>query len=615
MPARPSSAPERSGGRARAALVSTLALVALLGLVATAGLVVLRDLEGGEKPPVRTSGPGGTGAVRTSPASAQALVARAAQSATRLITGNHADRGAALAAWNAFAADLVAARQGAQPSDVSTAVALSVATAVSSAAGRTALAATEAALDGEVLTLPEGRAEATKRADRAARAAGTTPRVRVYFVNGVLNDLVSATDAAASVGSALGVHVDLAYNRSVLQTEQYAVDLCMRGVVAGYRDRAGVGDYGDTTVDSLMTGVGRDLQAAGDAALTVACTVADSVLSSANLAGRTVLQLLRSGSELTLQWLADSRVVSATVNQKLERKVKAYLGRGDRVLLIGHSQGTMFVRHAQQDLSTWWRTALADGDIAGCAPTPSATPSGPAPVAALYLSPAFWARQADSSDLQSGLQRYVALEGDVLGTTKVGWVKPTVEPMDRQLFSLPGSAALYPAGTVAGVAVLNSFVLHLLATYLMDDSSPTTSRRQVIERYGQLRDALRGLEPPAGCATGTTGPRASGTAGDSSWVVWRALEPFAGVGVNVTTTEIFDTPQVASRYSGGGLDPTATFEKELLLDQEFGSREEAMAALCAGLSDVRMWPLGAGMHGVWQGTTYPLGDSVECPQE
>ena len=88
-----------------------------------------------------------------------------------------------------------------------------------------------------------------------------------------------------------------------------------------------------------------------------------------------------------------------------------------------------------------------------------------------------------------------------------------------------------------------------------------------------------------------------------------------GRGERVTTTEFFDTPQVASRYSGGGLDPTATFEKELLLDQEFGSRGEVMAALCAGLSDVRTGPLGAGMHGVWQGTTSPLGDGVECPQE
>lgn len=63
------------------------------------------------------------------------------------------------------------------------------------------------------------------------------------------------------------------------------------------------------------------------------------------------------------------------------------------------------------------------------------------------------------------------------------------------------------------------------------------------------------------------------------------------------------------------MDPNATFQKSLVIDTDLPYQDAAMAAPCAGLTDVRMWPLGTGMHGVWQGTTYPLGCSVQCPSQ
>jgi hypothetical protein len=436
------------------------------------------------------------------------------------------------------------------------------------------------------------------------RAAATDPRLHVYYINGVMNDLVMATQGAYQLEQAFGVHVDLAYDRSILEVDQYALDLCMRGIVARYREGAGVADFGNSTLSSLVTEADRTLEAAGDAALTVACTTADAVLNSANLARQKVKDVLDSGAQLTLQWLADSRVVSASVNQDLERRVKGYLGRGDRAILVGHSQGTMFVKQALADLRVWWPKAYANGEIAGCEPDPGEEPPTPAPVAALYISPAFWAKDADSADLNSGLQRYVALEGDVLGRLKVGWVRPTARPDTRQRSWWPG---------------YNALKIHFLDTYLMSPQMPRVSRTQIVDGFGELQDALAELDPTEGCeeeeetptVTGSSTPGATDPAG-SAWVVWRALKPFEGIGINVSTKRDYLAPQIARRYSGGGMDPSATFTKELLIAQEFGSQDAAMKALCSGLTDVRMWPLGTGMHGVWKGTAYPLGDSVDC---
>jgi hypothetical protein len=137
---------------------------------------------------------------------------------------------------------------------------------------------------------------------------------------------------------------------------------------------------------------------------------------------------------------------------------------------------------------------------------------------------------------------------------------------------------------------------------------------------GATLNNLQGLSP---CPTptdtsshpGASATPAAGQDPDTAVWVWRALKPFDGIGINVTTKRAYLTAEIASSYSGGGMDPNATFQEYLMINTDFPSQDAAMATLCAGLTDVRMWPLGTGMRGVWQGTVYPLGDSVECPSQ
>jgi hypothetical protein len=155
--------------------------------------------------------------------------------------------------------------------------------------------------------------------------------------------------------------------------------------------------------------------------------------------------------------------------------------------------------------------------------------------------------------------------------------------------------------------------IHAVANYLLDGSE---SLGQVTDNVKVLTTALgelQGMNPCPDATGASSSPSAEITSGSSEWVVWVAVKPFDGIGINVTSKRSYLEDNIASSWSGGGLDPKATFTKHLLIDTVFDSEQEAMKALCAGLRDVRMWPLGTGMHGVWKGTAYPLGDSVHCP--
>jgi hypothetical protein len=547
----------------------------------------------------------------------------------------HPDGPSAMAAWKDFAQAVVSANDAGDPAAVATTVDAHLAASIATPSGRAALAATESALNGQVLELPaSARVAAAQRPNRSRRSDSTlhTPQLKVYYVNGVMTDLGEATTDAAMLGGILGVHVELAYDRSFLQVDDYAVELCMRGIVARYRDRAGIGDFGNTTLDQVITEADRNLQAAGDAALTVACKAADGVLSAANLARQKISDVVLSSSELVAQWMTGAQFASARVNVALVQKIEDDLRANDHVIMIGHSQGALFIRRALQDVNAWWPQAYATGQIAGCAAgtDPSLVPT-PAPVAAEYISPAFWSDTTNSSDLNTGAQRYIALKGDILGNLKIAWVTPTVEPTRDQGSWIPG---------------WNARELHRLTTYLQPGSP---SRAQVDSAFGELRNALAGADAAAFCtaakaptattpaadsttAAATDGATANSTDGsgsgsgstgggattsadpnDSLWVVWRAKDPFSGIGINVTTKTVFLANEVASGYSGGGMDPKATFQKEQMISSDYGSEKDAMTALCSQLTDVRMWPMGTGMHGVWQGQAYPLGDSVSCP--
>lgn len=561
-------------------------------------------------------------------------LSRLEMTVTGFLRGHHRDTESAVAGWRTLTETLVEVSETSDPEAVTSTLERALAGTVATRSGRRALAATEAALDGRILTVaPPDRGRLATGAVRARAAAapatvpaGTPPpgdSPRVYFVNGALSGIIDATAGAAQLSVAFDAPVDLVYNRSLLRPEDHAVDLCMRGVAARHRARRGASrsaaELGETPMATIVAGADRDLEGTGDAGLTVACATAETVLAAAGLRVERVRDVALSAAELTARWLAGSESAPTPVSGPLLRRLRAHLAHGGRAILVGHSQGTMVVQRALREVTAWWTSAVP--------PTPVCADGAgiPAPVGALYVSPTVWADTSPEEDLNSGLQRYVALRGDVLGNARNGWVTPTAVPDGRQAGWVPG---------------YNGVVLHALGTYLTNRAEPSVSRQQVRTRFGELRDALAQLTP-TGCLPSdspatpapSTSPEPSTSASTSAswsagtgsadpgappadsgpWVVWRALAPYAGIGINVTTRRTFETTEVASHYSGGGVDPTATFDRELLLPQEFTSRWEALTTLCVGLVDVGTWPLGAGPHGAWQGTQYALGDGVSCP--
>jgi hypothetical protein len=642
-------------------MVTVLAGTAAVAALVTLGAVRHRGGAGGEQ---------GGGSPRAWVASVQA-------SARDLLLTAHRDPAEAVNAWHDLAVKIVAAGDAGQQAAAVSAVDRALAAAVSTSQGQAALAVTQAALDGQVLAVPASpRALASSRAGRATRTMHT-PSLRSYFVNGILDDAGTSAYLAAQLGAIYRTPLQLVFRRSSLAPAGYAVVLCLRGIAARYPDPAAAANTAMDTVlaqadeearepagaqpgggapASAGARAGDDVVVAGDAALAGACRTAAGVVGREAGSG-TLRDFITASAGLVTTWLARAtRAGAATAPDgtvdALRDAVRRDLLAGDPVVLTGHDQGTIVTRRVFRDTGAWWEQARASGELDGCWPQ---TP----PVGSLYLSPAFWSGWSRDSatfpedengfDLQRRLQRYVALRGDALAQLRdTGWVSFTAEPDQAQRTALTGYEPVR---------------LHLLQTYLMSPDDVSNSRDQIGGRFAELRDDVttmapymspniwpdanltncRGRAAGSSATAGTAGtagaggtasstpapasepspddgdPAAGGTTGAPSteadtWMVWRALEPFAGIGINVTPKRVYeDATELASSYSGGGLSPTATFTKELLLDQEFPSEQEALAALCAGLSDVRMWPLGTGMHGVWKGTAYPLGDSVACP--
>lgn len=98
------------------------------------------------------------------------------------------------------------------------------------------------------------------------------------------------------------------------------------------------------------------------------------------------------------------------------------------------------------------------------------------------------------------------------------------------------------------------------------------------------------------------------------WVIWIG-ENATGVGINITTREQFEKSDLARDYPGGGLDPKLVLVKRQFVNQTFSSFDEAEEWMCSNLTDVRVWPLATGWHGVYtDGVAYPLGN-FDCQKE
>jgi hypothetical protein len=226
------------------------------------------------------------------------------------------------------------------------------------------------------------------------------------------------------------------------------------------------------------------------------------------------------------------------------------------------------------------------------------------PVAALYISPAFGARNdvtrsyIDEMERQSGSQRYVELAGDLLATG-IHSAGIAVAPMT-------------PTAQVGPDQHGSALHTHFLATYLQEGS---VSQQQIVQRFNELRDYTTAQTAKTSRCNPQTPPSSPPSPGASSkptdlWIVWRGVNA-TGVGINITTLTTFNTKEPASNYDGGGLDPHYVLIKARFLPAPYPTQAAATTALCSKMTDVRLWPLGTGLHGVWTDhQAYPL--NVPC---
>ena len=566
-------------------------LPVLAGLLATTLIVgcgPLDRLRGQESPPLASP------PLSSPPATSAEARGRTADLETTLARlGNPGDAGQVVASAESLATALGEARAAGKDLDkIDAEVNEAVDRALSSLEGRKAMLATTRTLDGHAFTSARqgdlGAASASLStgetlglsegaALRAQLVAEHGEPIRFYFVNGIFNTLPDALSTRERLINVLGTDdVTLVYNRSLFEElRNIDTDACLRAI-----RRAGMTDELLATNASWQAWMGRPLSDPVTSRLRAACQGA--VLGMGG--GRVAYELMRGALELALQRTTDANLASSAVNSELVPMLKADVLAHRRVIVIGHSQGTMFAHNALEQVRAWWE-AGADGRRPASCEGLIATPH--VPVGALYISPAF------TTNNDTRLERYVALRGDVLLERGVSSSEWTARPDSRQ-----------HAGEEVDI--------HAVTNYLLAHSE---SLGQVTDNLTVLRTALGELQgmdpcPDSTSATASASPSPEITSGASEWVVWRAPKPFEGIGINVTSKRSYLEDNIASSWSGGGRDSKATFAKEMLIDTVFPSKEEAMKALCA---DVRMWPLGTGMHGVWKGTPYPLGDSVQCP--
>ncbi len=155
-----------------------------------------------------------------------------------------------------------------------------------------------------------------------------------------------------------------------------------------------------------------------------------------------VMDIIRGGTELIYQRIGQTDAANSSVNSRLVTSIQFSLDAGYGVVVIGHSQGTIFVQNALKQVDAWWTEEVRKGDACG-----------PPPVAAIYVAPAI-------PVAGRGNERYVLLNGDRI--RMIGLKDPTVNPTPAQ--------------------ELKS--LHSLSTYLMPG---TPSQLQILEHYDTLK--------------------------------------------------------------------------------------------------------------------------------
>jgi len=268
-------------------------------------------------------------------------------------------------------------------------------------------------LDGEVLgdesALARGR-DLGGVAAPLASTGGSKKEPHVFFVNGIRNTSGHALTGGRALealfngrpGDRPSVRVVPIYNHSALEiAEEYQYEFCRRALE---RDPPAADE---TWAAWLKRGV-EGLRGAG-------CSIVDAAgkrLAQPIVAAREALSYLRGGVELAMQRVLQIDIASSAVNTKLVKDVQDSLLKGHGVILVGHSQGTMFVENAIKQLDVWWTDRVLDDQACG-----------PLPVGGLYIAPAIGVPFDDN-------ERYVQLDGDFI--EDIGWNESNVLPHELQ---------------------------------------------------------------------------------------------------------------------------------------------------------------------------------------
>ena len=324
------------------------------------------------------------------------------------------------------------------------------------------LATTDAVLDGFITTFD---------ASGVSSAQSGTPGVSVRFVNGVLNSAEAAAGGAQSLSGILGVPVTLSYNHSLLETSGYGVSACYEALIKDYpyyqeadprtapSEADGVLARAEAWADWIAGRISSAVGTVIHSGLSAACAGIDFGLTTGNITFQKAWEGLYNNAQLAFQRTTNFDFASSSVNTQLVAAIKNEIACGKGVVLMGHSQGTLFSQNAFQQVKTWWETEGRQ----------LLNSTSEVPLGVLYISPAF---SVQGNNAGNSEQRYVLLRLDALSEFYVTFSPPTAEPTETQnrFWYLPfGPRALY---------------LHQMGVYLEPHSA---SRGQLEGAYNDLR--------------------------------------------------------------------------------------------------------------------------------
>jgi hypothetical protein len=336
-------------------------------------------------------------------------------------------------------------------------------------------------------------------------AASSSPLLKIYYVNGVNNTLDYARGTLGQLVQTIGHDVVLHYNPSSTNPVSYRDQWCataiaslfaehrntamLQALQANNADADAIAASADQStlswvyqaVTRSIKGVGRDAvdavtgkaMSAAEYAAALACKPTDTVAESLHTPAAVVTHIyewvVNTWEVIQHRALID-RNADQQFDPELVQSIEDDISGGRQVLLIGHSHGTMMARYALQEVNRW----LAQDYKPPCPSTDLSNPTTSAPIAALYVSPA-WPPTADTQ------QGYVMLQGDFLSS--VGRAAPNVAPSATQ-------------------ATLGPIDRHDMRRYL-EPGSPSLAAIQ--RELGRLIDHVASVpDPTKPCDTTTT---------------------------------------------------------------------------------------------------------------